>query len=305
MGWGAVAGEWPQKGGSCGHKEVANCSPWISEDGCLFSSLGDMHTCPRLGLLLQVQRYCEKSMVSRKVRSPLSGGPEVPSNALLLPPSVPFSLPFGTSGASRTLVLFSLLWSGLAGVGRGAQMPVGCWGWQSPSSTLDSHTAPSFLTVFSHSLSQLFGFTERYGAVLTPCREQPKLAGFQHFLQSLQPRVAEGESGGSCRPSSKNVCTSGWAQLPWVSSRGLPSWSQTSFLPSSAEAPVEEVEARAPQPASPLMHIEGFLAALTTANRDGRVILSRQGNPGGASLEPGARACKGSLLHSWHLPGFR
>ncbi|XP_073079408.1 ATP-dependent DNA helicase DDX11 isoform X2 [Manis javanica] len=89
---------------------------------------------------------------------------------------------------------------------------------------------------------KLFGFTERYGAVLTPCREQPKLAGFQHFLQSLQPRVAE-------------------------------------------EAPVEEVEARAPQPASPLMHIEGFLAALTTANRDGRVILSRQGSLSQSSLK--------------------
>lgn len=26
------------------------------------------------------------------------------------------------------------------------------------------------------------------------------------------------------------------------------------------------------------MHVEGFLEALTTANQDGRVILSRQGN---------------------------
>ncbi|KAK2491208.1 hypothetical protein MC885_014481 [Smutsia gigantea] len=89
---------------------------------------------------------------------------------------------------------------------------------------------------------KLFGFTERYGAVLTPSREQPKLAGFQHFLQSLQPRVAE-------------------------------------------EAPVEEVEARAPRPSSPLMHIEGFLAALTTANQDGRVILSRRGNLSQSSLK--------------------
>lgn len=43
---------------------------------------------------------------------------------------------------------------------------------------------------------QLFGFTERYGAVLPPPREQPRLAGFQYFLQSLQPGVTEGESGG-------------------------------------------------------------------------------------------------------------
>ena len=66
--------------------------------------------------------------------------------------------------------------------------------------------------------------------------------------------------------------------------------SQTLFLPllcAAPAAPAEEGEDRAPRPASPLMHIEGFLAALTTANQDGRVILSRQGNPGGASLEPG------------------
>lgn len=29
--------------------------------------------------------------------------------------------------------------------------------------------------------------------------------------------------------------------------------------------------------ASPLMHIEGFLSALTNANQDGRIILNRQG----------------------------
>lgn len=47
-----------------------------------------------------------------------------------------------------------------------------------------------------------------------------------------------------------------------------------------------EEEATVPRPASPLMHIEGFLAALTTANKDGRVILSRQGNP--RRTQPGA-----------------
>ncbi|XP_045685142.1 putative ATP-dependent RNA helicase DDX11-like protein 8 isoform X2 [Phyllostomus hastatus] len=91
---------------------------------------------------------------------------------------------------------------------------------------------------------KLFGFTERWGAVLVPPREQPRLAGFQHFLQSLQPMVTEAPA-----------------------------------------APVEEREAMAPRPASPLMHIEGFLAALTTANQDGRVILSRQGSLSQSSLK--------------------
>ncbi|CAO2625666.1 ATP-dependent DNA helicase DDX11 [Lemmus lemmus] len=54
------------------------------------------------------------------------------------------------------------------------------------------------------------------------------------------------------------------------------------FLKSLQSGPtedsLEEGQATAPQPASPLMHIEAFLAALTTANQDGRVILSRQGN---------------------------
>nr|XP_025707633.1 ATP-dependent DNA helicase DDX11 isoform X2 [Callorhinus ursinus] len=93
-------------------------------------------------------------------------------------------------------------------------------------------------------LFKLFGFTERYGTVLAPSREQPKLAGFQHFLQSLQPTVT-----------------------------------QTSVTP------VEEGEARVPRLASPLMHIESFLAALTTANQDGRVILSRQGSLSQSSLK--------------------
>lgn len=56
--------------------------------------------------------------------------------------------------------------------------------------------------------AQLFGFTERYGAVLAPGKEQPKLAGFQHFLQSLQPGVAEGESEGwglGCSPLTRGL----------------------------------------------------------------------------------------------------
>ncbi|XP_061061918.1 ATP-dependent DNA helicase DDX11 isoform X2 [Eubalaena glacialis] len=91
---------------------------------------------------------------------------------------------------------------------------------------------------------KLLGFTERYGAVLAPSREQPKLSGFQHFLQSLQPGVT-----------------------------------------AAPAAPAEEGEDGTPRPASPLMHIEGFLAALTTANQDGRVILSRQGSLSQSSLK--------------------
>ncbi|XP_046494610.1 ATP-dependent DNA helicase DDX11 [Equus quagga] len=91
---------------------------------------------------------------------------------------------------------------------------------------------------------KLFGFTEKYGAVLAPSREQPRLAGFQQFLQSLQPEVTK-----------------------------------------TPAAPVEEGEARVLRPSSPLMHIEGFLAALTTANQDGRVILSRQGSLSQSSLK--------------------
>ncbi|XP_048072832.2 ATP-dependent DNA helicase DDX11 isoform X2 [Ursus arctos] len=91
---------------------------------------------------------------------------------------------------------------------------------------------------------KLFGFTERYGTVLAASREQPRLAGFQHFLQSLQPAVTK-----------------------------------------TPVTPVEEGEAGVPRLASPLMHIESFLAALTTANQDGRVILSRQGSLSQSSLK--------------------
>uniref|UniRef100_H0V1P8 ATP-dependent DNA helicase DDX11 n=1 Tax=Cavia porcellus TaxID=10141 RepID=H0V1P8_CAVPO len=89
---------------------------------------------------------------------------------------------------------------------------------------------------------KLCGFTERYGAILPPSREQSRLAGLQQFLQSLQPGVTESESQ-------------------------------------------EEAEVEAMRAASPLMHIEGFLTALTTANQDGRVILSRQGSLSQSSLK--------------------
>uniref|UniRef100_A0A667GRG4 DEAD/H-box helicase 11 n=1 Tax=Lynx canadensis TaxID=61383 RepID=A0A667GRG4_LYNCA len=91
---------------------------------------------------------------------------------------------------------------------------------------------------------KLFGFTERYGTVLASSREQSRLAGFQHFLQNLQPALTE-------------------TPVPHG----------------------DEGEARVPRSASPLMHIEGFLAALTTANQDGRVILNRQGSLSQSSLK--------------------
>ncbi|XP_067612210.1 ATP-dependent DNA helicase DDX11 isoform X1 [Pseudorca crassidens] len=163
--------------------------------------------------LFKVKRYCEKSMVSRKVRVPLRGPPSLSSVRLFSWPAEP----------PNALSLCSPCGSS-PGAGRG------------PSGSLSQPLLSS--------LSQLFGFTERYGAVLAPSREQPKLSGFQHFLQSLQP-------GMTAAPA----------------------------------APAEEGEDRAPRPASPLMHIEGFLAALTTANQDGRVILSRQGSLSQSSLK--------------------
>ncbi|XP_064447790.1 ATP-dependent DNA helicase DDX11 isoform X3 [Mirounga angustirostris] len=143
---------------------------------------------------------------------------------------------------------------------------------------------------------KLFGFTERYGTVLAPSREQPKLAGFQHFLQSLQPTVTQSESGGwrlGCRWGTGTSVPHAWTPLPGrmalASLQGAlpPLWSQSLFLlPCAASVtPVEEGEARVPRPASPLMHIESFLAALTTANQDGRVILSRQGSLSQSSLK--------------------
>lgn len=78
--------------------------------------------------------------------------------------------------------------------------------------------------------------------------------------------------------------------------------SLTLLLSAAPAAPVEEEEARAPRPASPLVHIEGFLAALTTANQDGRVILSRQGNP--RRSPPGAGGPEhGRSLYSLSLLG--
>lgn len=69
--------------------------------------------------------------------------------------------------------------------------------------------------------------------------------------------------------------------------RGLGGFQQ--FLKSLQSGPpedsLEEGQAVALRPASPLMHIEAFLAALTTANQDGRVIVNRQGSVGQSSLK--------------------
>ncbi|XP_053111257.1 ATP-dependent DNA helicase DDX11 isoform X2 [Hemicordylus capensis] len=95
---------------------------------------------------------------------------------------------------------------------------------------------------------KLFGFMERYGAsgALKTRKEDQKMTGLQTFLQTLNKR--KGKEG---------------------------------TLPN----PPEEAEGDQPRMASPLMHIEGFLAALTNANQDGRVILTRQGALAQSSLK--------------------
>ncbi|XP_058046175.1 ATP-dependent DNA helicase DDX11 [Ahaetulla prasina] len=92
---------------------------------------------------------------------------------------------------------------------------------------------------------KLLGFVERYGVFKTSKADQ-KLSGLQNFLQTLNKRP---EKEGALQ-----------------SSPG-------------------EGEDDHPKMASPLMHIESFLAALTNANQDGRVILSRQGTLALSSLK--------------------
>ncbi|XP_070612542.1 ATP-dependent DNA helicase DDX11 isoform X1 [Erythrolamprus reginae] len=81
--------------------------------------------------------------------------------------------------------------------------------------------------------------------VFKPRKDDSKLSGLQNFLQTLKKRP---EKEGALQ-------TSG------------------------------ESEDDHPKMASPLMHIENFLAALTNANQDGRVILSRQGTLALSSLK--------------------
>ncbi|XP_026549286.1 ATP-dependent DNA helicase DDX11 [Notechis scutatus] len=92
---------------------------------------------------------------------------------------------------------------------------------------------------------KLLGFVERYGVFKTR-KDAPKLSGLQNFLQTLNKR-AENEGALQSSPG--------------------------------------EGEDDHPKMASPLMHIESFLAALTNANQDGRVILSRQGTLALSSLK--------------------
>ncbi|XP_060101720.1 ATP-dependent DNA helicase DDX11 [Heteronotia binoei] len=95
---------------------------------------------------------------------------------------------------------------------------------------------------------KLFGFVERHEAsgALKIRPEEQKMAGLQNFLQNLNEKQRK---------------------------EGNP------------QSPSEEAEGGPPQMASPLMQIEGFLTALTTANQDGRVILTRQGTLAQSSLK--------------------
>nr|XP_009921842.1 PREDICTED: probable ATP-dependent RNA helicase DDX11 [Haliaeetus albicilla] len=97
---------------------------------------------------------------------------------------------------------------------------------------------------------KLFGFVERYGGPATAVKtnkENQKLAGLQNFLLTLQ-QGSDKEAG-------------------------------------APQIPPMEAENEQLRTASPLMQIEGFLSALTNANQDGRVILSRQGTVGQSSLK--------------------
>ncbi|XP_050774186.1 ATP-dependent DNA helicase DDX11 isoform X2 [Gopherus flavomarginatus] len=94
---------------------------------------------------------------------------------------------------------------------------------------------------------KLFGFVERYGAtsVVKTNKEKQKMAGLQNFLLTLHQ--GPDKAAIQCHPV--------------------------------------EVEDGQPKMASPLMQIEGFLSALTSANQDGRVILNRQGTIAQSSLK--------------------
>lgn len=70
------------------------------------------------------------------------------------------------------------------------------------------------------------------------------------------------------------------------------------FWPSGPlQSPPVEADSDQLRAASPLMHIEGFLSALTNANEDGRVILNRQGT-GIGELVRGDMTYKQAILPS-------
>ncbi|XP_013417223.1 ATP-dependent DNA helicase DDX11-like [Lingula anatina] len=89
---------------------------------------------------------------------------------------------------------------------------------------------------------KLHGFVEKYQPVFVkPVEEKPKESSLTKFLKEIQTKSA------------------------------------------SKDTPVEETSSGPDHPpqspatlASPLMHIEGFLAALTTADKDGRIVVNRQ-----------------------------
>ncbi|XP_066580100.1 ATP-dependent DNA helicase DDX11 [Amia ocellicauda] len=87
---------------------------------------------------------------------------------------------------------------------------------------------------------KLFGFVEKYqGSGVNPSdKENHKTEGLRRFLQSLQKSQSQGEP--SLDPN---------------------------------QAP----EDGQPRMASPMMQVEGFLFALTNANKDGRVVIQKQG----------------------------
>uniref|UniRef100_A0A8C8VL55 DEAD/H-box helicase 11 n=1 Tax=Pelusios castaneus TaxID=367368 RepID=A0A8C8VL55_9SAUR len=86
----------------------------------------------------------------------------------------------------------------------------------------------------------LFGFVERYGATtaVKTNKENQKMTGLQNFLCTLHQEPGK---------------------------------------EATIQCPPVEAEDDQPKMASPLMQIERFLSALTSANQDGRVILNRQG----------------------------
>ncbi|XP_019371033.1 PREDICTED: ATP-dependent DNA helicase DDX11 isoform X2 [Gavialis gangeticus] len=96
---------------------------------------------------------------------------------------------------------------------------------------------------------KLFGFVERYGAptAVKTNKENQKTTGLQNFLLTLQ-QGPEKEVGAPPHPP--------------------------------ADPEIDQLKM-----ASPLMHIEGFLSALTNANQDGRVILNRQGTVSQSSFK--------------------
>ncbi|KAM3927064.1 ATP-dependent DNA helicase DDX11 [Leptodactylus fuscus] len=96
---------------------------------------------------------------------------------------------------------------------------------------------------------KLFGFTEKFGglAVINPAKDAPKTGGLQQYLQNLTQKTQGGEG--------------------------------------VADGAQEVSESEQVRSASPLMHIESFLFALTNANQDGRVLVQLQGTAAQSALK--------------------